>query len=100
MALVRRNDEHLHVFAAEPERHELHCKCFPRTGRPQDRDVGILVNPGIEDIHDDQGIVRLVDPHQDPVLIRHLIGRERVAACHPGGQDVPFRLLIELPVQV
>ena len=56
------DDEHLYVPAAHPKRHELHGEGLARAGGSQDSHVRVLVDAGIEDIHDDQRVVVLVHP--------------------------------------
>ena len=76
--------------------HQLHGEGLSRTAGTQDGHIGIFVEPGIEDVHHNQGVVVLVDPHGDAVVIAHLRAGEGIAAGCPGGQDVPPGLLVEL----
>ena len=52
-----------YVPAAHPKRHELHGEGLARAGGSQDRHVRVLVDAGIKNIHDDQGVVDTAAPH-------------------------------------
>ena len=60
VAFQRGHDEHLDAFASHTGGHELHGEALARAAGAQDGDIGVLVDVGIEDIHDDEGVVVLV----------------------------------------
>ena len=72
MPLQRSDDENGDVFAPHPECHQLHGKGFACTAGAQDRHVGVLIDRGIENIHDNQGAVIFVDSQKDAIVIAHL----------------------------
>ena len=88
MALEGCDDKHLDTLAPHPQCHKLHGKGFSRAAGSQDRHVRILVDLGIEDIHDDKGIVDFVCPKQDTIVIAQLESRKQVTACGAGRQHV------------
>ena len=99
MAFQRRHDEHLDALPPHPRGHQLHGKALARAAGAQDGDVGVLVDVGIKDIHDDEGVVVLVHAQQDAVIIAHLIAGVGVAACRPQGEDVALGTLKEVFLQ-
>lgn len=90
VAFQRCDDKGLDVLPPHTERHQLHRKGLTGTGGTEDRHVCVFIDAAIEDVHNNQRIVMLVDPEQNAVIIAHLKARERITACHTGGQDVAF----------
>ena len=99
MALQRSHNEHLYPLSPHPQSHELHGKGLACPAGAEDRHVGVFVNAGIKDVHDDQGVIVLVDPQQDTIVVAHLIAGKGVAAGRPQGQHVPLGSLIQPPLQ-
>ena len=62
------------LFPPHSQRHQLHGKGFAGTARAKDRDIGVLTDRRIEDVHDNEGTIVLVDAQQDTVIITHLRG--------------------------
>ena len=69
------------------------------SGGSDDGHIRIFIDPRIEDIDDNQAVVELVDTEQDPVLIRHLIAREGVAACCGRSKHIPLAALEQFLIQ-
>ena len=88
MALQRRHNKDLDALAPHPGGHELHGKTLARAAGAQNRYVGVLVDPAIKDVHNDEGVVVLVDTQKDAVVITHLITGKGIAACRAQGQHV------------
>ena len=99
MAFQRRDDEHLNALAAHPCRHELHREALSGSAGAENGNVGVLIYAGVKDIHDDEAVVMLVDAQQDAVVVAHLIGCERVAACRTERQYVALRPLKQSALQ-
>ena len=96
----RRDDEHLNPFAPHSQRHELHGKGLATAARAENGDVGVFVDAGIKDVHNDERIVVFVDTEQNAVVIAQLIRRERIAACRAQCQHIPFAALKERFIQL
>ena len=95
MPLQRSDDENGNVFAPHPERHQLHGKGLACAAGAQDRHIGVLINRGIENIHDNQGAVIFVDSQKDAVVIAHLKRGEGIAAGRAARQQVALAALIK-----
>ena len=52
----------------------MHGEGLARAGGAEDCHVCVLVDAGIEYIHDNQGVVVLVYPQKDAVVVTHLKG--------------------------
>ena len=96
MAFQRSHDEHLDAFAPHTGSHQLHGKTLTRAAGAQNCDIGILVDSGIEDVHDDKRVVVLVHPQQNAVVIAHLIAGEGIAAHRTQGQHIAAGAFIEM----
>ena len=99
MALQRCHNKDLNALAPHPGGHELHGKALACTAGAQDRYVGVLVNPAVEDVHNDEGVVVLIDAQEDAVVITHLIAGKGVAACRSQGQYVALGAFKETALQ-
>ena len=94
MALQWSHNKDLDALAPHPGGHELHGKTFARAAGAQNRYVGVLIDPAVEDVYNDEGVVVLVDAQEDAVIIAHLITGEGVAAGRAQGQHIalgPFK---------
>ena len=67
MALQGRDDKDLDTAAPHSGGHQLHGETLAGATGTQYGDVGVLVDAGIKDIHDDQRVVILVHAQQDAV---------------------------------
>ena len=56
MPFERRDDKDLNSLAAHTQSHQLKCKGFSGSAGSENGDIGILVDAGIEDVHDDERI--------------------------------------------
>ena len=90
MPFQRSDDKYLDSLAPHPQGHKLHRKGFAGAAGAENGNVGVLVDAGIKNIHDNQGIVMLVDSQQNAVVIAHLVRGEWIAAGRTGGQHIPF----------
>ena len=95
MPLQRSDDKNGDVFAPHPERHQLHGEGFACTAGAQDRHVGVLIDRGIENIHDNQGAVIFVDSQKNAIVIAHLKRSEGITAGRAARQQVAFAALIK-----
>ena len=86
VAFQRRDDEDLSALPTHSERDQLQRERLARAAGTKQNHVGVLVRSAVEDIHDHQTVVVLVDAQKDPVLVRHLIARVGVAAGSRRGQ--------------
>ena len=57
------------MLSSHTQRQKLHRIALARAGGSQDRNVRILINPGIKVIYNDQRIVMLIYPIQNPVAM-------------------------------
>ncbi len=96
MTLEGGQDKDLYPMLPQAQGHQLHSEGLSRAAGAQDGHIGVFVEPGVEDVHHHQGVVVLVDPHKDAVVIAHLETGEGVAAGRPGGQDIPLGFPVEL----
>ena len=90
VSFERRDDKDLNSLAAHAQSHQLKCKGFSGSAGSENGYIGILVDAGIEDVHDDERIVVFIDAEKNTVVIA------------PGGsrcQNIPLRPLIELALQ-
>ena len=85
-----RNDKYLNSLAPHPQSHKLHRKSFAGAAGAKNGDICVLIDAGIKNIHNDQGVVMLVDSQQDATIIAHLVGSKWIAAGRTGGQDISF----------
>lgn len=93
------HDEDLDSFSSHPRCHELHREAFSCAAGAEDRHVGVFVDSGIEDIHNDKRVVVLVDAKEYAVVIAHLIACEWVTAGGAQGQNIAFGSLVEPVLQ-
>ena len=96
VAFQGRQHENLYALAPHTKRHQQDQKCLARAAGAAHGNVGVLIDLGIEDVDNDRRVVVLVQTEQDTVFITQLIGRERIAACHAGGQCVALGAFIEV----
>ena len=99
MAFERSHDEDLDSFSSHPRCHELHREALSRAAGAEDRHIGVFVDSGIEDIHNDERVVVLVDAKEYAVVVAHLIACEWVAAGGAQGQNIAFGAFIESVLQ-
>ena len=99
MPFERRDDKDLNSLAAHTQSHQLKCKGFSGSAGSENGDIGILVDAGIEDVHDDERIVVFIDAEKNTVVIAHLIAGEGIAAGSSRCQNITLRPLIELALQ-
>ena len=57
-------------------------------------------NPAIEDIHDDQAVVMLINTEQDAILVTHLKRGEGIATGRRGCQHIALAGLEQLLIQL
>ena len=69
MPFERRDDKDLNSLAAHTQSHQLKCKGFSGSAGSENGDIGILVDAGIEDVHDDERIVVFIDAEKNTVVI-------------------------------
>ena len=96
VSFERRDDEDLNSLAAHTQGHQLKRKGFSGSAGSENGNIGILVDAGIKDIHDDERIVVFIDTEKNTVVIAHLIAGEGIAAGSSRCQNIPLRPLIEL----
>ena len=99
MPFERRDDKDLNSLAAHTQSHQLKCKGFSCSAGSENGDIGILVDAGIEDVHDDERVVVFIDAEKNTVVIAHLIAGEGITAGGSCCQNIPLRPLIELAFQ-
>ena len=99
VSFQRGYDKYLNTLAPHSGCHQLHGEALACAAGAQNGDVGVLINPGIEDVHNNEGIVVLVHPQQNAVVVAHLIAGVGVAACRPQGEDVALGPLKEVFLQ-
>ena len=99
VALQGSHDKYLYAFAPHTQGHELHRKGLAGSAGPKNGDIGILVDAGIENVHNDERIVVLVDAEKNAIVITHLIACKWIAAGRAGGKDIALRPLVELAFQ-
>ena len=88
-----------YAFAPHTQGHELHRKGLAGAAGPKNGNVGVFVDAGIENVHNDERIVVLVDAEKNAVVITHLIACKWIAAGRTGGKDIALRPLVELAFQ-
>lgn len=94
MPFERRDDKDLNSLAAHTQSHQLKCKGFSGSAGSENGDIGILVDAGIEDVHDDERIVVFIDAEKNTVVIAHLIAGEGITAGGSRCQNIPLKLNI------
>ncbi len=94
MPFERRDDKDLNSLAAHTQSHQLKCKGFSGSAGSENGDIGILVDAGIEDVHDDERIVVFIDAEKNTVVITHLIAGEGIAAGSSRCQNITLKLNI------
>ena len=99
MALERSHDKDLDSFSSHPRCHELHGEAFSRAAGAEDRHIGIFVDSGIEDIHNNKRVVVLVDAKEYAVVIAHLIACEWVTAGGAQSQNIALGALVKPVLQ-
>ena len=99
MPFERRDDKDLNSLAAHAQSHQLKRKGFSGSAGSENGDIGILVDAGIEDVHDDERIIVFIDAEKNTVVITHLIACKWIAAGRAGGKDIALRPLVELAFQ-
>ena len=99
MALERRHNKDLDALAPHPRGHKLHGKALACAAGAQNCYVGILVDSAVEDVHNDEGVVVLVDAQEDAVVITHLVAGKGIAACRSQGQHIALGAFKEAALQ-
>ena len=99
VALQGSHDKYLYALAPHTQGHELHRKGLAGAAGPKNGNVGVFVDAGIENVHNDERIVVLVDAEKNAVVITHLIACKWIAAGSSRCQNITLRPLIELALQ-
>ena len=73
----------------------MKSKGLTGTAGAQDRHIGVLIDRGIENIHDNQRAVIFVDSQKNAIVIAHLKRGEGIAAGRTARQQVALAALIE-----
>ena len=77
VSLQRRNDKDLYALLAKTQRHQLEQKRLARAAHAHDRHVRIGILAAVENVHDADRAVVLVDSQQDAGSVADLKTRER-----------------------
>ena len=75
-------------------------KVLPAPLVPRSTILAFFVNPAIEDIHDDQAVVMLINTEQDAILVTHLKRGEGIATGRRGCQHIALAGLEQLLIQL
>ena len=67
----RRSTKDLNSLAAHAQSHQLKRKGFSGSAGSENGDIGILVDAGIEDVHDDERIVVFIDAEKNNTAHLH-----------------------------
>ena len=73
----------------------MKSKGLTGTAGAQDRHIGVLIDRGIENIHDNQGAVIFVDSQKNAIVIAHLKRSEGITAGRAARQQVAFAALVK-----
>ena len=98
MALQRSNNKDLDTLTPHTCCHQLHTKTLAGAAGAKNGNIGILVDPAVKDVHDDQGVVVFVDSKQDAVVIPHFIAGKGIPACRTQRQHIALGSLIQPPL--
>ena len=94
MPFQRSDDKYLGAFSPHPQCHQLQGEGFTCTAGSHDRNVGVLIDCGIENVHDHKGVVVFVNTEQNAVIVAQLISGKGIAACCPACQHIALGALI------
>lgn len=99
MALQRGHDEYLNPFSPHTKGHKLQQEGFAGSRCAENRNIGILINQGIENIHNGKGVVKFVDSQQNAVIIAHLKADKGITACNARCKRIPLGAGIQVLFQ-
>ena len=100
MAFERCYDEDLGTFPTHAESYQLEREGLTCAACSKKYHIGVFVNPAIENIHDDQAVVMLINTEQDAILVTHLKRGEGIATGRRGCQHIALVGLEQLLIQL
>ena len=100
MSLQRSDNEYLRAFTPHAQSDQLEREGLTCAACSKKYHIGVFVNPAIEDIHDDQAVVMLINTEQDAILVTHLKRGEGIATGRRGCQHIALAGLEQLLIQL